>query len=242
MKAAIHQPHYFPWLGYFDKMAKADVFVILDQVQLEKGSQMIRNRVIASNGNVKYLTISAETENYLQKEYLEIRTKDIETWTNNQKNAVKNYYRKADAYKEMMPIIDEFLSERYQTVCEWTCSSIGLIRELLKIETPLIKQSEILYDHSNRKSDLVYAICNALGADTYLSGRGGSLGYLDQGKFAKNNIRILFQEFQHPEYQQVSSAQFVPGISILDMLFNCGIDNTRKLFWSNVRKTYEFKE
>lgn len=59
MRAAIHQPHYFPWLGYFDKMAKADTFVLLDEVQLEKNSLMLKNRVIATNGELNPMTTTA---------------------------------------------------------------------------------------------------------------------------------------------------------------------------------------
>ena len=68
MMVAIHQPHYFPWLGYLAKMASVDKFILMDTVQLEKCSYMIRNRVIDLDGNIKYLTISAEKHGFLEKE------------------------------------------------------------------------------------------------------------------------------------------------------------------------------
>ena len=242
MRVAIHQPHYFPWIGYFDKMAKADRFVILDQVQFEKGSQMIRNRVIDTNGEPKFLTISGETGNFLEKEYRELATKNTREWTDKQLNSIKNYYRKSRGFKEMLPIMEEFLSRDYPTICEWTCASMTLVRQLLDIQTPLLMQSEIEYDHAFRKSDLVYAICNALGADTYFSGRGASVEYLDWEKFEQNGINIVFQDFIHPVYQQVNTAEFIGGVSVLDILFNCGIEESRRIFWENVRSTNEFGE
>lgn len=238
--AAIHQPHYFPWLGYFDKLAKADVFVLLDQVQFEKGSQMIRNRIIDTNGVPKYLTISADTDSFLEREYREINVKDSEKWTYKQLAMIENYYRKASAKSEILPFIQEFLSERYATVCQWTCASIKLICQLLDIKTPLIYQSETVYDRNSKKSDLVLAICRALYADTYFSGRGASVNYLDREKFAMNNINIVFQDFTHPVYPQINTAEFIPGVSTLDLLFNCGIEESRRIFWENVHSSHEF--
>lgn len=240
MKAAIHQPHYFPWLGYFDKMAKTDIFVLLDQVQLEKNSQMIKNRVLDKSGNIKYITISGETKGFLDKEYREILTKDISGWTSRQMNALKDYYRKARYGKEIFSILEEFLAKDYPTICQWSCASIELVRGLLGITTPLIFQSDIDYDRNNRRSDLIYSICQSIGADTYFSGRGASIVYLDREKFAKNGIKIIFQSFHSPAYPQCNSPEFVPGISVLDMLFNLGIEETRRVFWENVDSTHEF--
>ena len=237
MIVAIHQPHYFPWIGYFDKMAKSDAFVLLDEVQFEKGSQMIRNRVLDNNGEIKYITISADTKDYLNRPYRDLLTKNINEWTKRQKNALNNYYRDATYYREIFPIINEFLSKDYITVCEWTIGSINLISRLLNIDTPIINQSEIKYDRAKKKSELVYSICNALDADKYLSGRGASVDYLDREKFLANGVQIVFQDVVCPVYKQCNTNQFVPGISIIDMLFNCGVFGTRELFWKVVHES-----
>lgn len=228
MKIAIHQPHYFPWLGYFDKLKKVDKFVLLDQVQLEKGSQMIRNRVLDTNGCIKYLTISADTNNYLSKQYNDICTKNNEIWTVRQLNALGNYYKKSEYYGEIFPIVREFLSNDFQTVCECTIGSIRLMCELLGITTSIVYQSDVIYNRELRKSDLVFSICESLGADVYFSGKGASVDYLQKGHFAEHNIKIEFQEFTHPKYRQINAREFVAGLSILDVLFNCGIDGTKE--------------
>lgn len=234
MKIAIHQPHYFPWIGYYDKMAKVDAFVLLDEVQFEKGSQMIRNRIIDTNGEVKYLTISGDTSNFLDKEYKELKTINNNAWTEKQMNMIRNYYRKAKGLNELLPIIQQFFSSNYQTICSWTCESILLAKKLLAIDTPIIFQSNIDYDRNKRKSDLVNAICNALGADVYFSGKGGSVDYLDRNSFEESGIDIEFQEFSHPQYKQVNSKEFQRGLSILDLLFNCGIEEAKSIFWGNI--------
>lgn len=240
MKTAIHQPHYFPWLGYFDKMAKADAFVLLDEVQLEKNSLMLKNRVLDKNGGIKYITISAETKGYLDKQYRQITTKDIESWTSRQMNALRDYYRKAAYSAEIFSLLEEFFKNDFLTVCEWTCSSIEWTRALLDVKTPLFYQSEIEYDRECKRSDLVYALCKAVGASTYFSGRGASMNYLNREKFFEKSVNIIFQDFQHPVYPQCNSETFIPGISILDMLFNCGVEESRRIFWKNVHSTHEF--
>lgn len=236
MRAAIHQPHYFPWIGYFDKMAKADAFVLLDEVQFEKGSAMIRNRVVDATGEIRYLTISGDTSDFLNKKYSDHPVKDAKKCFEKHLNMLKSYYHRAPYKKEILPILEEFFARDYETICQWTCASIVLIRDLLEIKTPLLYQSEIDYDRERKRSDLVYAICEALKADTYLSGRGASMRYLKRDVFRSSGIDIAFQDFTHPVYKQLHREEFVPGVSILDMLFNCGIEETRRVFWENVSR------
>lgn len=240
MKVAIQQPHYFPWVGYFDKMAKADCFVLMDSVQLEKRSNMLRNRVIDPNGNMKFISIQGNYHGYQHMEYRQMPTVNIEEWTTEHLNVLKNYYKDAPYIEEIIPILNQFYCGEYATVCEWTCASIWLIRDILEVTTPLIYQSDLAYDRAQKKSDLILELCKASHANFYLSGRGASVEYLNREKFVENNIKIVFQDFTHPIYPQIHTPEFVPGISILDMLFNCGIEESRRIFWENVRSTHEF--
>lgn len=65
--------------------------------------------------------------------------------------------------------------------------------------------------------------------------------YLNREKFVENGVKIVFQDFTHPVYTQCSSKEFITGISILDLLFNCGVEESRRIFWENVRSTHEFE-
>ena len=237
MRVAIHQPHYFPWIGYFDKIAKVDTFVILDQVQFEKGSQMVRNRVLSNNGDIKYITISADTKDFLNRKYCDIQIKNPNEWKIKQKNALLNYYRKAEYRDEVMNIFCNFLSNTYLFLSEWTCESVKFVCRLLDIQTEIIYQSKIDYVDKGKKSDLVLSICQALKSDCYFSGRGGSVNYLDFLEFKKNGIDVVLQDFSHPIYKQCNSEKFIPGLSILDALLNCGIQKTKQMFWDNFSKT-----
>jgi hypothetical protein len=68
----------------------------------------------------------------------------------------------------------------------------------------------------------VLAICKAVGATTFLGGMGGSRAYLDVSAFERAGIRVEWQQFLHPTYPQAGAAQFTPGLSAIDALFNCG--------------------
>ena len=240
MRVAIHQPQYFPWIGYFDKMGKSDLFVFLDQVQLVRG-RMNRNVVLDQNGQPQHITIVGDTKSSPEREFRSIRTKHVEEWTSRQFNALESYYKKAPFRDEILGVLQTFFSQRYETVCQWSCASIELVRNILEIKTPIAYQSDLEYSRSSQKSDLIYAICKTVNADVYLSGRGASVEYLDREKFAAGQVQIAFQDFQHPVYRQCSSQEFVPGISTLDMLFNWGNEDSRRIFWENLHGTHEFE-
>lgn len=242
MKTAVHQPHYFPWIGYFDKMAKADQFILMDTVQLEKRSQMTRNRVLAPNGEPCYISIAANQSGHRVKEYREIPLSRDTDWRGKNLAILQNSYRKAPFYREIMELIEPYFACDFHTLCECTISSVRLVKDLLRIPSRLFLQSQLSYDREQKKSDLILELCLASGADIYFSGRGASVNYLDKEKFAENGVDIVFQDFQHPVYPQCNGQEFVPGISILDLLFNCGIVESRRIFWENVSSTHEFDQ
>lgn len=234
MMIAIHQPHYFPWLGYMAKMASVDKFILMDTVQLEKCSFMIRNRIIDQDGRIKYLTISAEKHGFLEKEYREIRIKDFPVWTTKQKNLILQSYKKCAYFNEIWDAISPIFREEHELLCDVTIRSINILREILEINTPLVLQSSINIGRDLKKSELVLELCKAAGADAYYAGRGASVDYLDIGRFNEENIQIVFQDFKHPEYVQIGNHPFTPGLSALDLLFNQGVKKSREIFWDSV--------
>lgn len=235
MKVAIHQPHYFPWVGYLDKMAHADKFILLDKVQLEKGSYMYRNRILSNSGKICYLTVSAEKHGFLDKEYKEIVTRDNETWMPKQIAQLENAYAKSPYFSEVWEKVKLIFNNNSDKLCDIAINSIEIIRDILEIETEIITQSSVHYDETVKKNDLVLALCKAVDADVYISGNGAR-AYMNEASFIHEGIEVIYQKFNVPEYQQHWSSEFVPGLSILDMLFNCGIEQTKKLFWDNIRK------
>jgi len=239
MQIAIHQPHYFPWLGFFDKMAKVDKFIVMDVVQLTERSNMYRNLVLSQSGAEKYLTITFEKKDYIEKAYRELAINKSIKWQHNHRNFIKENYRKAEFFTEVWDKISWIFEKKYDLLFEAVYDSLVVIKEMLGINTSLINQSELIYNSNLRKSDLNLSLCMAVSADTYLSGNGARK-YMNDMIFEQNGVKVVYQKFTYPTYNQINSEGFVPNLSSLDILFNCGIERTREIFWENVKSTNEF--
>lgn len=234
---AIHQPHYFPWLGYLAKMASVEKFILLDRVQLEKSSYMIRNRITDLDGNIKYLTISAEKHGFLEKEYREIRTKEFAVYTDRQKNLICDAYKKSEYFDQIWNAIFPIFSEEHEFLCDATIHSINILREIFSINTPLVLQSDIEINDNVKRGKLVLELCKAVGADAYYAGRGASMEYLDLEEFEQEGVHVVYQNFCHPVYEQIGNHSFISGLSALDLLFNQGIERSREIFWNSVENS-----
>ena len=248
MRAAIHQPHYFPWLGYFDKMAKADLFVFMDEVQLEDRSYMLRNRFLRKDGELMYLSSTASKKGYREKKYNEIQTIDNAHWQRKHLAYLRDLYSGSPFRDEILEHIMPVFTKNYQFLFDAARDSIFLCMDLLDIHTETITQSSVNWrrncgDEKNadaRRSNDVLAICQAVGATAYMTGAGASLRFLNAEQFAESNIPVIVQSYQCPRYPQMFSKEFIPNISALDLLFNCGIEESRRIFWENVKKGCEF--
>ena len=99
-------------------------------------------------------------------------------------------------------------------------------------------QSELNYNKATKNNDLIIELCRLCAADTYLSGKG-AMKYILPEKFKEHDIKLVFQQFECPIYEQVNHEQFTANLSTLDLLFNCGIEESRKIFWRNITKSKE---
>lgn len=240
MRVGIHQINYFPWLGYFNKIAKSDIFVLLDEVQLIDNGMMHRNRIINKNGDVAYITISINKKNYLNKKFSEIETSQNVDWLTKQYNQISDSYRKAPFWKEVNDLLFPFFHDKYEKIIDVNRKALEIMISLLGIKTKLVLQSSLKYDPDLKKDDLLISLLKDLNADVYLSGTGAKK-YMVLDDFHHENIMVQFQTFESPVYDQINAKDFIPGLSILDTLFNCGIEGTKQLFWDNLQN-YEVSE
>ena len=215
--ATVHQPQFLPYLGFFDKVARADVMIALDDVQFHRRGLQHRNRIKSSQGwqwlTVPVLQLTDQLIN-------EVRINPTEPWQRKHLNALRSNYGRApffaDYSEELTALIQrpwELLNDVNMALTRWVMAALG-------IQTPIATSSELRAE--GRRSELLANLCVALGADTYLSGPGGRR-YMDLDVFAERGVQVRWQEFQCPSYQQpFPSVGFIPDLSVVDVLFCCG--------------------
>lgn len=236
MKITIHQPNFFPWLGLLDKIAKADLLVILDNVQANKSANHYRN-IFYCSGKQMMLTLPV---NYSMGIMLNELTYKRDNWIDDHLNKLSNYYSKAPFYNEVYPeIVKLYHSNVNRKPIDFIINSMLLLMSLLQIGTQTILNSK-LNNAEWKKGELVFNICAQLKASNYLSGQGAHNYMLDENfkAFKNSNIEIEWHKFNHPKYNQFQY-HFLSGLSGLDLLFFEGLENSRKIFWSNVNNASE---
>lgn len=223
MIVSINQPAYLPWLGYFERIERSDMHIVLDHVQFEKNSFINRNKIRSKNG-VAWLTVPVSTKGQFGN--LAICNLEIAgpiTWRRKHWESIRMGYSRA-------PFFDNY-KEPYQQIYsqEWS-EFMPFLRALLKqhvldlgIKTPLIFSSNMVI--SGQKTDLILNICKSVGATTYLSGLHGQ-NYIDDKAFIDKGIAVVYQDYRHPVYAQAWPG-FESHLNFLDLLFNHGMDSLK---------------
>lgn len=217
MLVAIHQPEHLPWLGYFEKMVRADLFVILDHVQFSRGDFQNRNRVKGST-NVQWLTVPVVRKFPTRINEVEIAPGD---WRKKHWKTVVTCYSRSPYFNEFAGAFEDFYRQTWTHLAELNVAAIKLLAGFFGVQTQVVLSSQL--DIQVKKSDLVLNICKEVGATRYYAGQAG-LSYLNSAAFCQAGIEIVNRNFVHPTYQQLFMKRqgFVPNLSVLDLLFNCG--------------------
>lgn len=237
MIISIHQPSYFPWLGLLDKIAKSELFVLLDDVQVNKDSYQFRN-IFYCNGESKYLTLPVNYKHGIKFRDLEFKNK---RWMDQHLNQLVNYYAKAPYKKVVIEDLKFFFESLTNKIpIDVIETTMRFCFEKLAITTKVIRSSEISYEGT--KADMVLSICKNMGASTYLSGMG-SFEYMQSSldNFEKDGIQVIWHNFNHPKYKQNFQIPFIAGLSLLDLCFWQGYDVAKNIFWNNVHENTPLK-
>lgn len=224
MIVAIHQPNFLPWLGYFYKMARCDTFVWLDSVPYAKGSYTNRVKIKTAAGP-QWWTVPVETHGKLGQPILEVRTSDTVDWRKKSIMTLRTNYQGCPHFQPHADRIFEILGGTDDRLAELNIRLIEYVAQQLGIRTPLRRSSQMAA--RGAATDLLIALSKEVGADTYLSGSGGA-NYQDAAAFQAAGLQLTYANYQHPVYPQ-AFGDFVPGLSIVDLLFNAGADSARIL-------------
>ncbi|MFQ6083739.1 MAG: WbqC family protein [Candidatus Aminicenantia bacterium] len=216
MIVSIHQPQYLPWLGYFDKIDRSDIFVFLDNVQFKKNEWQNRNRIKTAQ---KWQWITVPVVHKFPQKIFEVKIDNKIPWSKKHLHTLITNYSKALFFKEYIEFFEQTYAQDWQYLVD---INIHIVRYLVKalgiFNKKFIRASK--YKLKEGSTARLIDICKQVGGDVYLSGKDGAK-YLDLAKFEKEDIKVIFQDYKHPLYPQLYGT-FEPYMSVIDLLFNCG--------------------
>lgn len=214
--ACIHQPDFAPHLAFFERLLKADCFVILDNVQFIRRGWQHRDKIKTAKGS-EWLTISLKKGDFHQI-ISDVILDENSVWQKKFLNKIINNYQRAPYFNILYPRIEDIILSNYTKLIEINYELFKLATELLHIEIPVYYASN--FSTSNDKNKRLIELVNSLDCSDYITGLG-SKNYLNIEEFKKNGIDVHWHEFNHPIYPQ-QFGEFIPGLSWIDLFFNCG--------------------
>lgn len=213
MICSIHQPNYIPYIWLFHKINASDIFVFYDNAQYTKWDYHNRNKIKTSNWEV-LLTIPVNVQLWDKINQVKINNKILKKHL----KTIEQAYKKSAYFNEIYQIVQDLYSYDWNSLAEFNINIIKKISEYLEINTKFIVLSEIIPELESNSTDALVKVCKAAQSNEYISGSGWK-NYVEEEKFSQNNIKLKFQEFAHPKYEQIWG-DFIPYMSILDLLFN----------------------
>lgn len=214
----ILQPGYLPWLGFFEQFYRSDIFVIYDDVQYDKHSWRNRNR-IKTAGGIAWLTVPVLLKFEEHPPICEVRIDNRSKWRKKHLETIRQSYARAPFFKDYIGIFEETYARNWDYLIDLDIYLIEQLTRALGIPEKQMLRSSSLGIEGDRIDRLI-KICKHFSADTFYEGAAG-VNYIDPVHFRERGIEIVFQDYHHPEYSQLHG-DFIPYLSVLDLLFNCG--------------------
>jgi WbqC-like protein len=213
---AVLQPGYLPWLGFFDQMRRADVFVYYDDVQFDKHGWRNRNRVKSTAGAPHWLTVPVGHRG--RPRILDVEIDNRSGWARKHVGTLRQFYARAPFLDRYLPDLATLLQKRWERLVDLDLACGALLADWLGLRPRMLRASEL--DVDGVRSERLVALCQRVGARRYLSG-DAARAYLDVALFERHGIEVIWQDYAHPVYSQ-QHGPFLPYLSVVDLLFNCG--------------------
>lgn len=216
-KIAILQSNYIPWKGYFDLIAAVDEFVLYDDMQYTRRDWRNRNKIKTADG-LLWLTVPVKVKGKYEQSIRETEI-DGTAWAKSHLKSLQHAYKKSSHFDEIMALIEPIYAQPFSHLSSLNHAFITAICQHLGIQTTITNSWD--YTLVDGKSERLAGIAAQAGATTYISGPAAK-DYLDARAFEKRGIHVEWFEYEgYPHYKQLTEP-FEHGVSILDLLFNCG--------------------
>ena len=225
-----HQPVYLPWLGLFHKIALADIFCVFDIVQYQRKDFNNRNKIKTASGPI-WLSVPVKSSGRLNSLISDIEIIN-DGWHIKHLKSIELNYKKTPYFDRYYQDLQKILSAQYQYLVDLNFDILVYVLNVLGIEVKIVKASD--YSFEGLKSDLVLDMCVKLDAEIYIFGEQGK-NYADIDSFSNRDISLYFQSYNHPVYKQ-ANRDFLPYMSIFDLLFNEGDRSLDILLSGNITK------
>lgn len=222
MRVGIHQPNYAPWCGYFTKMRHCDVFVFLDDAEMPGHGYVNRTQI---RGRESGQWLSVPTPACSEGQPIRDVAFADSKWPRKHVNTLRSIYGRCPHFNEVLALLEPIYREPGDRLAAFNQRLIRVIAEYLGLACHFEVSS--LLGPQGIGDDRLISLCRKLGADEYLSGKGGQ-NYQDPAKFAAAGITLTVGVYTAIPYQQVHG-DFVPNLSILDALFHLGRETPRLL-------------
>jgi hypothetical protein len=225
---AIHQPNFFPWLGYFDKMARSDVFIFFDDVQFPKTGGTWANRVkMLVAGEARWVTAPISRAFHGVAQINNIEWADEQPWRSKLLKTLVANYSRVPHYRETMAWLEPLILLPENNLARYNMAVIRAIADRIGLRNDHCVTSSSL-GGQGQASDLLIDLTRKVDGDCYMCG-GGASGYLEDKAFAVVGVELRYQSFAHPIYTQHGEREFIPGLSVVDALMNLGFDGVSQL-------------
>ena len=223
MLVAIHQLHYLPWLRYLDKIHRSDVFVVLDDIQFNKNGWQNRNKLKTASGPVT-LTVPVRAKAHQKLD--ETCIQNEVDWRKKHWRTLEQNYRKANYFDDYADFFEETYSRPWERLNDLNRHMLAFYLQALGIGTTIVYSSDLRV--SGIATERLVNLIKAVGGTAYYSGAYALESYLDPALLEDARIALEFQDWQAPEYPQLHGP-FVPDLSIVDLLLNCGPESLETL-------------
>ena len=223
----ISQPTYLPWSGYFRIMKEADVYVFLDNVQFEQRSWQSRNRIKSGE---QFIWLSIPTHHENQSRINDVEIDNSKAWKRQHLNAMQISYGKSPFFKNYCSFFKSFYESKWTELALLNIHLIKHFASQLGLSPVFVRASKL--EMEGIRTSLLLDICKMFGADRYVSSIGAK-EYMEadgaKSIFEKEGIKVEFLEVKPFKYPQLFG-EFIPELSVIDLLFNCGPDSSKILF------------
>jgi len=223
LKITIHQPNFFPYPGFFQKLILSDKLILMDNVQFEFGITN-RNKIVSSDGSWTRISVPVKKG----QKFIPINQVEIDnsiSWKADNIGKIFSSYETAEFFHLYSKYLKNIFQKTWNMLFDINFETLKQTISWLDLDIEIIKESEL--NISGTATDRLVNICKSLGATEYISGFGGK-NYLNENLFTKNNINLKYHNYTPIDYPQHNSKSFLPNMSILDLLVNVG-SNSQKL-------------